>query len=311
MLASPRVRFFSVVGRVNSRSWLVLAAGVVAISWAAPLIRLTDAPAIVIASLRLTIAAPPVLAVALVRRRAELRAVNRVELLVMAFAGVALAGHFAFWVASVQRTSIVTSVVLVTMQPLFVSLGGWIFLRERPSSGVLVAIAVATVGALLLVGGDLGDRGSLSGDLFAVIGAALASAYIVAGRHVRGGLSNLSYVAVVNTVAAAVLLLMLLASGSDVGGLSREAYLLMALLAIGPQLIGHSSLNWALGFVPAVVVAIAILGEPVGATLIAATLLDEVPTLLEWVGSAVVLLGVYIGLRGSTATQQGRAPIEL
>ncbi|HJM76583.1 MAG TPA: DMT family transporter [Dehalococcoidia bacterium] len=296
---------------MNSRSWLVLAAGIVAISWAAPLIRLTEAPAIVIASLRLTIAAPPVLAVALVRRRGELRAVTRADVLLLMFAGVALAGHFAFWVASVQRTSIVTSVVLVTMQPPFVSLGGWIFLREPPSRGALVAIAVATAGALLLASGDLGDRGSLSGDLFAVIGAALASAYIVAGRRVRGGLSNLSYMAVVNTVAAAVLLLMLLASGSDVSGYSREVYLLIVLLTIGPQLIGHSSLNWALGFVPAVVVAIAILGEPVGATLIAATLLDEVPTLLEWIGSAVVLLGVYIGLSSPTEPQQGRAPIEL
>jgi drug/metabolite transporter (DMT)-like permease len=295
---------------VSSRSWLVLAAGIIAISWAAPLIRLTEAPAIVIASLRLTIAAPPVLAVALVRRRGELRAVTRVDLLVLTFAGVALAGHFAFWVASVQRTSIVTSVVLVTTQPLFVSLGGWIFLRERPSRGVLLAIAVATTGALLLAGGDLGDRGSLSGDLFAVIGAALASAYIVAGRRVRSGLSNLSYVAIVNTVAAVVLVLLLVASGSDLGGYPREAYLLIVLLAIGPQLIGHGSLNWALGFVPAVVVAIAILGESVGATLIAATLLDEVPTLLEWVGSAVVLLGVYIGLRSSTEMQQGRALIE-
>lgn len=310
MLASAGVCLTPIVGRVNSRSWLVLAVGIVAISWAAPLIRLAEAPAIVVASLRLAIAAPPVLGVALLRRRGELRAIGRGDALLLLFAGVALAAHFAFWVASVQRTSIVTSVVLVTMQPLFVSLGAWIFLRERPSRGMLVAIAVATAGALLLAGGDLGDRGSLSGDLFAVIGAAFASAYIVAGRRVRAGLSNLSYVAVVNTVAAVVLVALLLASGAAVGGHPREAYLLILLLAIGPQLIGHSSINWALGFVPAAVVAIAILGEPIGATLIAATLLDEVPTLLEWAGSAVVLLGVYIGLRSSVTAERGRAPIE-
>lgn len=289
----------------------MLAVGIVAISWAAPLIRLAEAPAIVVASLRLSIAAPPVLAAALLRRRGELRAIGRADALVLLIAGVALAGHFAFWVASVQRTSIVTSVVLVTMQPLFVSLGGWIFLGERPSRRMFAAIAVATAGALLLASGDLGDRGSLGGDLFAVIGAALASVYFVAGRRVRAGLSNLSYVAVVNTIAAVVLLLMLLGSGATVGGYPREAYLLILLLAVGPQLIGHSSLTWVLGFVPAVVVAIAVLGEPVGATLIAATLLDEVPTLLEWIGSAVVLLGVYIGLRSAATEQQGGAPIEL
>ncbi|MEE8421765.1 MAG: DMT family transporter [Dehalococcoidia bacterium] len=292
---------------MTARHWLVLAVGVVAVSWAAPLIRLAEAPAIVVAALRLSIAAPPVLGAAILRRRGELRRVTRFDALVLALAGLALAGHFAFWVASVQRTSVVTSVVLVTTQPLFVSLGGWFFLGERPARATFVAIAIAMTGALLLVSGDLGDGGSLSGDLFAVVGAVLASVYIVAGRRVRPGLSNLSYVATVNTVAALVLLFVLLLSGDPVRGLPRDAYLYIVLLALVPQLIGHSSFTWALGFVPAAVVATAILGEPVGATLIAATLLDEVPTLLEWAGSAVVLLGVYVGLRSTSIESDDEA----
>ncbi len=292
---------------MTARHWLVLAVGVVAVSWAAPLIRLAEAPAIVVAALRLSIAAPPVLGAAILRRRGELRRVTRFDALVLALAGLALAGHFAFWVASVQRTSVVTSVVLVTTQPLFVSLGGWFFLGERPARATFVAIAIAMTGALLLVSGDLGDGGSLSGDLFAVVGAVLASVYIVAGRRVRPGLSNLSYVATVNTVAALVLLFVLLLSGDPVRGLPRDAYLYIVLLALVPQLIGHSSFTWALGFVPAAVVATAILGEPVGATLIAATLLDEVPTLLEWAGSAIVLLGVYVGLRSTSIESDDEA----
>lgn len=290
-----------------ARHWLVLAVGVVAVSWAAPLIRLAEAPAIVVAALRLSIAAPPVLGAAILRRRGELRRVTRFDALVLALAGLALAGHFAFWVVAVQRTSVVTSVVLVTTQPLFVSLGGWFFLGERPARATFVAIAIAMTGALLLASGDLGDGGSLSGDLFALVGAVLASVYIVAGRRVRPGLSNLSYVAIVNTVAALVLLFVLLLSGDPVRGLPRDAYLYIVLLALVPQLIGHSSFTWALGFVPAVVVATAILGEPVGATLIAATLLDEVPTLLEWAGSAVVLLGVYVGLRSTSIESDDEA----
>ncbi|MDP6605615.1 MAG: DMT family transporter [Dehalococcoidia bacterium] len=302
---------------MTARHWLVLAVGVVAVSWAAPLIRLAEAPAMVVAALRLSIAAPPVLGAALLRRRGELRGLTAADVAILALAGLALAGHFAFWVASVQRTSVVTSVVLVTTQPLFVSLGGWFFLGERPARAIFVAIAIALAGALLLAGADLGDGGSLSGDLFAVIGAALASVYLVAGRRVRASLSNLSYVAVVNTIAALVLLVALLLSGDVVRGLPRDAYLYIVLLALVPQLIGHSSFTWALGSLPAVLVAVAILGEPVGATLIAATLLDEVPTLLEWVGSAVVLLGVYVGLRSTTigsprrADGEATAPIEL
>ena len=288
---------------MTARHWLVLAAGVAAVSWAAPLIRLAEAPAIVIAALRLSIAAPPVLGAAAWRRRDELRRLRRDDLLVLALSGLALAGHFGFWVASVQRTSVVTSVVLVAMQPLFVAVGGWLLLGERPGRAISMAIAIAIVGSLLLAGADLGDRGSLVGDLFAVIGAALAGAYLLAGRRLRPRLSNLSYIAVVNTVAAVALLLALLVSGEAVAGHTRDAYLYIVLLALVPQLIGHSSLTWALGSLPAVVVAIAILGEPVGATLLAATLLDEPPTLLESLGAAVVLLGVYVGLRGSRERQ--------
>ena len=298
---------------MTPRHLIVLAVGVVAVSWAAPLIRQAEAPAIVVAALRLSMAAPPVMGVALLRRRSELRSLPRADLAVMVLAGLALAGHFAFWVAAVQRTSVITSVVLVTTQPLFVSIGGWIFLRERPSKMALIAIVIASAGAALLASGDFDDRGSLTGDLFAVIGAILASTYLVAGRRARATLSNLSYIAVVNSIAAILLLLGVLLSGETLRGHPRDAYLFILLLAIVPQLIGHSSFTWALGFIPAVVVAIAILGEPVGATLIAATMLDEVPTLLEWVGSAVVLLGVYVGLRSPAvpSEQEGRAAIEL
>ena len=251
---------------MSARHWLVLAVGVVAVSWAAPLIRLAEAPAIVVAALRLSAAAPPVLGVALWRRRQELRAVTRADALVLTLAGLALAGHFAFWVASVQRTSVVTSVVLVTTQPLFVALGARLFLGERLARPVVMAIAIALVGALLLVAADSGDRGSLAGDLFALVGAVLASAYLVAGRRVRASLSNLSYVAGVNAVAAVALLAALAVSGEAARGQPRDAYLYILLLALVPQLIGHSAFTWALGSLPAVIVAIAILGEPVGAT---------------------------------------------
>ena len=298
---------------MTGRHLFVLAIGVVAVSWAVPLIRLAEAPAIVIAALRLSMAAPPVMGAALLRRRSELLSLRRGDLAVMALAGLALAGHFAFWVAAVQRTSVITSVVLVTTQPLFVSIGAWIFLRERPSRMALIAIGIASAGAALLASDDLDDRGSLMGDLFAVTGAILASMYLVAGRRARASRSNLSYIAVVNSIAAVLLLLGVLLRGETLRGHPRDAYLFILLLALVPQLIGHSSFTWALGFIPAVVVAIAILGEPVGATLIAATMLDEVPTLLEWIGSAIVLLGVYVGLRSPSepSEHEGRVAIEL
>ena len=110
-------------------------------------------------------------------------------------------------------------------------------------------------------------------------------------------MSTVGYSSVVNAVAAVTLLAAMFAAGAQVRGLDGDSYLLILLIALGPQLIGHNSFNWALGSLPAAVVAIAILGEPVGATLIAAVVLDEVPTLLQWLGGAVVLTGLYVALR--------------
>ncbi len=283
---------------MTARHLLVLLVGVVAVSWAAPLVRLADdAPSLTIAALRLSIAAPVMGAVAAGTRRDELRRITRRDLALLVLAGLVLAGHFAFWIASIQRTSVVASVVLVTMNPLFVGLGAWAWLRERPSNAVLAGTAIALAGALLLAAEDIGDRGSLTGDLLALIGSLLASVYLVIGRGVRARMSMIGYSSVMNAVAAVTLLAVMFASGAQLRGLEGGSYLLIVLIALGPQLIGHNSFNWALGSLPAAVVAIAILGEPVGATLIAAVVLDEVPTLLQWLGGAVVLTGLYVALR--------------
>ena len=292
--------------------WIVLVAGIVAISWAAPLIRLAaPAPVLVIAALRLGFAAPPMLAIASIRGTEDLRSAHRSDLTSMALAALALSGHFIFWIAALQRTSVITGVVLVTMQPIFVGIGAWIVLRERPSRAVVTGASIALGGALLLAGDDLGDHGSLQGDLMALVGGLLSSAYLVIGRGTRRRISTASYGATVYTMTALLLLGGVFASGTSLTGHSTESYAAIVALAIVPQLIGHNAFNWSLGFLPAAVVAVAILGEPVGATLIAAIVLDEVPTLLEFAGATVVLLGVYVALRdaGAGDSIEPRAPV--
>jgi drug/metabolite transporter (DMT)-like permease len=277
---------------------LVLAVGVVAVSWAAPLIRLAeDAPVLVIASLRLAISSPPMIAVALATRRGDFERLSRRELLLLTLAGVALAAHFGFWVASLQRTSVLASVALVTMQPVFVGIGAWLVFAEAPTRRVLIGGSIAIGGALVLAGLDLGDRGSLAGDGLAVLGAMMSGTYFVIGRGARARVSTATYGAVVYSVGALVLLALVAATGTSLGGYPREAYVYILLLAIVSQLIGHNAFNWALASIPAVLVAVVILGEPVGAALISTVVLDEVPGALEWLGAATVLVGVYAALR--------------
>ncbi len=279
--------------------WFVLGLGIVGIAWSAPLIRLADpAPVLAIAALRLTVASPAMIGyVAFQGGVGDLRNTTRRDRIALVLAALALAVHFVLWVAALQRTSVVTGVVLVTMQPIFVGLGAWLFLREPPTRAIVVGSAVALLGAALLAGDDLGDRGSLEGDLLALLGGLMASAYLVIGRRARRSLSTASYGASVYTMTALFLLIAVAVTRTPLLGLETHSYVAILAVAIVSQLIGHNAMNWALGFLPAAMVAVAILGEPVGATLIAAIVLDEVPTLLELAGAAVVLIGVYIALR--------------
>jgi drug/metabolite transporter (DMT)-like permease len=278
---------------------IVLALGVCAVSTAAVLIREADAPALVIAAYRLCLASLPLLLFAGATGR--LRQISsRRRLALTALAGVFLALHFGFWIASVKQTSVVTSVVLVTAQPLFVAVASGPLLGERVSSATWSGIALAAGGASVMVAEDIGrGQETLLGDLYAILGAVFASGYFLIGRGLRaGGQSWLSYVTVAYSVSAVSLAGAAAVSGESFFGYSDRTYAFLVLLALVPQLIGHTALNRSLGYLPAVAVTVAVLGEPVGATLLAAIFLDERPGAIEVAGALLVLAGVYAGLRG-------------
>jgi drug/metabolite transporter (DMT)-like permease len=282
--------------RPDPQPYLVLAIGVGAISSAAVLIREADAPALVIAAYRLGLAALPTGSLALARSRGrEGEAVLQGWPLL---AGAFLAAHFGFWIASVQQTSVTTSVVLVTTTPLFVGLASPFVLGERVSTATWLGIVMATAGAALMAAEDAGEgMGTLVGDLYALLGALFSAAYLMVGRRARPRMSWLGYIGVVYPVAAVLLVLSVLIAGEPFTGYGARTFVMFGLLALVPQLIGHSAINWALAYVPAALTAAAILGEPVGATALAAIVLHETPTGFEVGGSLLVLAGVYVALR--------------
>ena len=286
---------------MTTRHLVVLGVGVLGVSWAAPFIRLASeagAAALAIAALRLAFAAPPMAAAAAWSGGRDLRGLSGRHWALLALSAVALAFHFGLWVASLERTSVATSVVLVTTQPVFVALGAWAFLGERPSRAVAAGVLVAFGGALLMVSDDWGDLGTMGGNLLALLGAAAVSVYVIVGRDARQRLSLASYGGVVYSLTALMLLAAAAVSGTPLGGLPGKAYLWIAAMALVSQLVGHNAINWSLAALPAAVVSVAILGEPVMTAVIAGFVLDEVPTLLELCGGAVVLAGVYVALRG-------------
>ena len=285
----------------RSSAHLVLFIGVAAVSSAAILIREAGAPALVIASYRLGLAALPTGALVLATGRRE---AYRDGLWVWPIlAGAFLAAHFGFWIASLQQTSVITSVVLVTTNPLFVGLASPFVLRERVSAATWAGIGIATVGAGLMAAEDLGEGlGTLVGDLYALLGAVFGAGYLMIGRRARPQMSLVGYVGVVYPAAALLLVASVLVAQEPFTGYSTKTFLMLGLLALVPQLIGHSAISWSLAYVPAALVAVAILGEAVGATILAAIVLQETPSALEMAGALLVLTAVYVALRPGRVT---------
>jgi drug/metabolite transporter (DMT)-like permease len=233
-----------------------------------------------------------------VRCRAELVALSARDLLIGLASGAFLGAHFATWITSLQYTSVVSSVVLVTLSPLFVALASALFLRERLSRLAWAGIAVAVMGGILVGAGDAGQAAAapnpLLGNVLALAGALCITPYFLIGRRLRMRLSLLAYITVVYSAAAVVLLLTVWLAGVPLGGFDPQAYVWIALLALLPQLVGHTSFNWSLGYLPATFATIPVLGEPIGSTILAILLLGETVTPLKLLGGMMTLGGIAL-----------------
>jgi drug/metabolite transporter (DMT)-like permease len=296
---------------------LVLCLALIGISFAGPLVRLSHAHPLAIAIWRLGFSLV-IIAIALIATGSwrQWRRLDRRGLLVAVGAGTMLAFHFWTWNASIGLTTVAASVVLVNMQPALVALlsAGW--LHEPPSRRQWLGIGIAMAGAFVVALPDMASEThaasgrALLGDVLALIGAATAACYFVAGRKLRSTLDIWPYVAVVYGTCFAVLLALAAAVHAPVLGQPPRELAIFAALAIGPMLFGHTGLNWALKYLPAYVVNLTLLGEPVGATVLAAILpgIREVPGVATLFGGALILAGIYVTARALSSRPARVAP---
>ena len=281
-----------------NRKSAVLVLGVVAVSFAAVLIRLADAPPLVIAAGRMVLASLVVVPVAWWRSSGELRALSRRDFFLTILSGVFLALHFGLWITSLRYTSVASSVILVTASPVFVAVASYFVFGERLGRQVITGIVICLSGTVILGYGNwqVGPDSLLGGGL-ALSGALAVAGYVLIGRHLRRGMGVLSYASLSYGTAAVLLVVTAVASGHSLSGYSGTTYLMLALLAVVPQLLGHTSLNWSLRFVSATLVTVAVLGEPVVATALAYFILNEAPTLSEVIGGVLIIGGIFIAFR--------------
>jgi len=299
------------IGAVTRRHLALLCLGVVAVSFSAVFVRLADAPALAVAFYRCLFASLVLVPWALLRHREALRGMPAGQRRLLVWSGLALAAHFATWISSLSFTSVAAAAVLVQTMPIWVALLGPAFAERTPRAAWL-GIGIALAGTLVIGGGgsDGGGR-ALMGDALATAGAIFAAVYVLIGRRARRTLGVVPYTAVVYAVSGCALAVAMLATGTRFTGFGAETWLLLVAITIGPQFLGHSVFIYLLKHLRASVISVALLAEPVGATILAFVVLDEVPATVTLLGGAVILVGVYLAIRAESEAGRELAEVPL
>lgn len=275
--------------------YLALIIGTMAVSTGAIFARLADAPALVIAAYRLGIASLILAPIAWWKARDEIARLSKRDLKLAVLSGFFLALHFATWISSLDYTSVANSVVLVNTNPLWVGLLTPLIAKEKVRRAALVSIVISVIGGAMIGYGDFATGGkALLGDGLALAGSLCAAVYLLLGRNLRRKLSLLPYIFICYGSAAVILWVIVLSLGLPISGFSTvtvAAFWGMALIA---QIIGHSTYNWALKWLSAGLIAVSLLGEPIGSTILAYILFDEGLTVYKFVGGGIILSAIYI-----------------
>jgi drug/metabolite transporter (DMT)-like permease len=285
---------------------------ILSISTASIFIRFAQAdgaPSIVIAALRLTFASLLLAPFALTKYLDEIKRFTRTEILFGALSGFFLALHFATWISSLEYTSVASSAVFVSTGPLWVAVFSPMLLNEKLGRVAIIGLILSLAGAAVIslsdacswnrgiscvdLAGALQGR-AMWGNFLALLGAWSVTGYLIIGRKIRARMSLVPYVFLVYGMAAVVLIIFMFASGNSPLGHQTETYGWILLLAVMPQLIGHSIFNWALKHMPATFVAVNTLGEPVGSAVLAVFILNEYPSYMVLLGGILILAGIVL-----------------
>ena len=294
------------------RTGAALVGGVLVVSTASILVRFAqsqDVPSLAIAAWRLTLAALLIAPLLLAGQRRELAALSRRDWLLAALSGLFLAAHFATWIVSLDYTSVASSVALVTTNPVWIALFSVLVLRERMPAVRALAVGLSLAGSGVVLWADAGSVSAaapdpLLGNSLALTGSLAVCGYFLIGRRLRAHMSVLTYIGVVYAVAALCLMLLALVAGVRMAGYSYFAWMVLAAMALGPQLLGHGAFNYALKHVSATMIALAVLGEPVGSTVLAWLMFGEAVGPLKLFGMALLLGGIFLAARSEGDNQR-------
>jgi len=287
---------------------------ILAVSTASIFIRFAqaDAPSLVIAALRLTCATLLLTPVALTRHADELKSLSRNEIALAIISGLCLAAHFGTWISSLEYTTVASSVVFVSTGPLWVALLSPMFLQEQLTRVIIIGLVIAILGGIIIGLSDacvwndgfqcselnqVMQGRAIWGNFLALVGAWTVSGYLIIGRKLRVKISLIPYIFFVYGVSAIALLVVMVLAGQSPLGYPARTYGWIFLLAAFPQLIGHSTYNWVLRYIPATFVALITLVEPICSAILAYFILHEMPSNGVLLGGLLILVGIYFASR--------------
>ncbi|WP_271853962.1 DMT family transporter [Planococcus maritimus] len=267
--------------------------GVISVAMSAIFVKMTNADAGVTAFYRMLFSILLMSPVFLYSYLPEIKKLSKRDWAFSAVAGIFLAFHFILWFESLNFTSVASSTVLVTLQPLFAFAGTYFFFKERLSTKTLISGMVAITGSIVIAYGDFQVSGSaLFGDVLALIACALITAYLLFGQDVRKRLSLVTYTFIVYGFSTITLFFYIIVKGESFGPYPKEEWMWFLLLALIPNLLGHTLFNWAVKWVSTNVISIAILFEPVGAAVLAYFILGELVSASQIIGGSIVIAGL-------------------
>jgi len=244
------------------------------------------------------------------KTRQEIINLPRSTLLIMIVIGIILAAHFALWITSLKYTSVASSVILVTAHPILVGPISHYFFKERLSLTNALGIIISVGGVIILILGNYGlgsfTLDSLEGNILAMLGGAAAGLYILGGRKIRKTVSIGSYAFIVYSIGTIGLFIICIFYKTPLNNLSIDAIIIIFLMAIVAGIFGHTLYNWSLKHIRASIASVALLGEPLGSTLLAFALpwIQQTPSYYTIFGGVIILTGIYLTARKSNEVKK-------
>ncbi|MFS1517485.1 DMT family transporter [Bacillus sp. SCS-151] len=288
--------------------YAALIIGVISVSTSAVIVKVITAPAPVIAFYRMLFAVLFISPIFLIKNVKEMALMSKREWIYSIGAGIFLAFHFILWFESLQYTSVASSVVFVSLQPLFAFVGTMVFFQERITFKAFMTGLLAIIGSFIISIGDLRLNGSaLLGDILAIFACIMVTAYLLLGQYTRKRLAVITYTFVVYGVSTITLFIYVVLLGYPLLQYPTADWYYFLLLAIVPTLLGHSLFNWTLKWLSTATVSIGILFEPVGASILAYFILGEQVIWTQVIGGAIIIFAIAYFIVESNARRFGKS----